>query len=77
MAELETVATAHIPALTPRRMFSTFFDAKQNNFIAATPRYGSLRIARLGRAFIKRFHSLKCSRMNTSSVAGAVMVPSG
>jgi hypothetical protein len=40
-------------------------------------RHGSLLTARFGLACISRFHSLKCSRMNTSSVAGAVIVPSG
>jgi len=39
--------------------------------------HGSRWMARFGRAFIRRFHSLMYSRMNTSSVAGAMMVPSG
>jgi hypothetical protein len=33
MAESETVATAHLFALTPRHMLSSFRDAKQNSFM--------------------------------------------
>ena len=37
---------------------------------------GSRATTRFGLAFINRFHSLMYSRMNASSVAGAVMIPS-
>src|SRR5262249_15387450 len=39
-------------------------------------RHGSRRIVSFGSAFISRFHSLMYSRMNISSVAGALIVPS-
>ena len=38
--------------------------------------HGSRCTTRFGVAFISRFHSLMYSRMNASSVAGAVMMPS-